>query len=100
MSMLPSLAFGIGPLGLPEIIVLAVIGLLIFGKRLPDVGKSLGQGIVEFKKGLSGVTDEINSSDAGPKKQDTPKLDQQNQTHTVDTKTEQAQPTSGTNPSS
>jgi sec-independent protein translocase protein TatA len=35
-------------------IVLLVLGLLIFGRRLPEVGKNIGQTIVEFKKGLSG----------------------------------------------
>ena len=42
-----------------EWIFIAAIGLLIFGKRLPDVGRSLGKGIVEFKKGLKGVEDDI-----------------------------------------
>ena len=40
-------------------IVIAIIGLLLFGKRLPDVGRSLGKGIVEFKKGIKGVEDDI-----------------------------------------
>jgi sec-independent protein translocase protein TatA len=35
-------------------IVLLVLGLLIFGRRLPEVGKNIGQTIVEFKKGLAG----------------------------------------------
>jgi sec-independent protein translocase protein TatA len=34
--------------------VLAMIGLLVFGRRLPEVGKNLGRTIVEFKKGLNG----------------------------------------------
>ena len=42
-----------------EWIVIAIIGLLIFGKRLPEVGKSLGKSIVEFKKGLKGVEEDI-----------------------------------------
>jgi len=49
-------------IGMPqgfEWIFIAAIGLLIFGKRLPDVGRSLGKGIVEFKKGLKGVEDDI-----------------------------------------
>ncbi len=49
-------------LGLPggwEWILVALFGLLLFGKRLPEVGRSLGKSIVEFKKGLKGVQDEI-----------------------------------------
>jgi sec-independent protein translocase protein TatA len=38
-----------------EWIIIALFGLLLFGKRLPEVGKSLGRSIVEFKKGLHGV---------------------------------------------
>ena len=51
-----------------------ILGLLIFGKRLPEVGKSLGQGIVEFKKGLSGVENEIEkaSREAGKGDEGTP----------------------------
>ena len=42
----------------PELIVIFAIGVLLFGKRLPEVGKSLGKGITEFKKGLKGIEDE------------------------------------------
>ena len=42
------------PSGMEWLVVLA-IGLLLFGKRLPEVGRSLGQGINEFKKGLKDV---------------------------------------------
>ncbi|MDB5295244.1 MAG: hypothetical protein JWO31_1227 [Phycisphaerales bacterium] len=42
-----------------EWLVIAALGLLFFGKRLPEVGRSLGKGIVEFKKGLKGVQDEV-----------------------------------------
>lgn len=45
--------------GMGEWIVIAVIGLLFFGKRLPEVGRSLGQGIVQFKKGLKDVEEEV-----------------------------------------
>ena len=62
--------FQIGPL---EITVLATLGLLIFGNRLPEVGKSLGRGIVEFKKGIRGVTDEIDSASETEDKTDSKK---------------------------
>ena len=42
-----------------EWLVILAIALLIFGKKLPDVGRSLGKGIVEFKKGLKGVKEEL-----------------------------------------
>ena len=43
----------------PEMLVILALGDLLFGKRLPEVGKSLGKGIVEFKKGLKGIEDDI-----------------------------------------
>ena len=52
--------------GLPEWIIIGAIGLLIFGKRLPEVGRSLGKGIVEFKKGLSGVEDDVKTGMVDP----------------------------------
>jgi len=42
-----------------EWIVILVVALLIFGKRLPEVMKSMGKGIVEFKKGVKGVENEV-----------------------------------------
>lgn len=42
----------IGNFGMMEWAVILVIALLLFGRRLPEVGKSLGTGIREFKKGL------------------------------------------------
>ena len=61
-----SLAFISNFGGMDGLIVLA-IALLLFGKRLPDVGKNLGKTIVEFKKGLSGGStppEEDRSADA------------------------------------
>ena len=58
-------------LGLPggaEWILILAFGLLIFGKRLPEVGRSLGKGIVEFKKGLKGVEDEVEEASNQPDK--------------------------------
>ena len=49
-------------LGWPEMLIIGIVMLLLFGRRLPEVGKSLGEGIVSFKKGLKDVGDEMNVS--------------------------------------
>ncbi len=49
-------------LGPMEMIVVMGAAVLLFGKRLPEVGRSLGKGIVEFKKGLRGMEDEFDIS--------------------------------------
>ncbi|MDB4680030.1 MAG: twin-arginine translocase TatA/TatE family subunit [Planctomycetaceae bacterium] len=41
--------------GLPQILIVLLIVLLFFGKRIPETMKSLGLGMNEFKKGLDGV---------------------------------------------
>ncbi len=45
-------------LGTVELIVVAVVILLLFGARLPRVMRSLGEGIVEFKRGINAGDDE------------------------------------------
>lgn len=51
-----------GNLGPMEITIILMVGLLLFGRRLPEVGRGLGKSIVEFKKGLKDVTDEIDDA--------------------------------------
>ncbi|MEN9529168.1 MAG: hypothetical protein RI932_1041 [Pseudomonadota bacterium] len=45
-------------IGFTELLVILAIALLLFGNRLPNVGKSLGEGIRNFKKGLDGGSDD------------------------------------------
>jgi sec-independent protein translocase protein TatA len=46
-------------------IIIAAVVFLLFGNRLPSVMRSLGQGVVEFKKGLRGIEDEVHKSSVG-----------------------------------
>ncbi|MFG0242330.1 MAG: twin-arginine translocase TatA/TatE family subunit [Phycisphaerales bacterium JB054] len=54
--------------GNSELLIILAIGLLLFGKRLPEVGRSLGKGITEFKRGLKDINDDI---ETGSKKVET-----------------------------
>lgn len=46
---------GLGPL---ELVIVGLVILVLFGNRLPKVMRSLGQGIVEFKRGVQGIEDD------------------------------------------
>ena len=59
MVVFPHIAAFINNLAGPDILIIGVIALLIFGKRLPEVGRSLGKGIQEFKKGLTETEHEL-----------------------------------------
>jgi sec-independent protein translocase protein TatA len=49
-----------GNIGAPEIILLLLVALLLFGaKRLPEIGRSLGSGMREFKDSVSGVKSDV-----------------------------------------
>lgn len=58
MDVLFGFGFAPGPM---EMVIILLIAVLLFGKRLPEVGRSLGKGIVEFKKGVRGIEDELDS---------------------------------------
>lgn len=53
-----------------ELLLILGIGLLLFGSRLPSVGKNLGKGIVEFKKGLKGIDEEVNEAEERQRRRD------------------------------
>jgi sec-independent protein translocase protein TatA len=54
----------------PELVIVLIVALLLFGKRLPEVARSLGKGIVEFKKGVKGIEDEVDQSTYEPPRRD------------------------------
>ncbi len=60
--------FGI-PGGIEWIIIL-IVALLIFGKKLPGTMRSIGKGVVEFKKGIKGVKEEVDEVEDDIKKID------------------------------
>jgi len=45
--------FGFFAPGPGEMVVILALGVLLFGKRLPEVGKNIGKGILEFKRGVN-----------------------------------------------
>jgi sec-independent protein translocase protein TatA len=55
--MSPIVAFGFP--GSPELLIVAFIALMLFGKRLPEVARNMGKGLTEFKKGIRGVEDDL-----------------------------------------
>jgi len=71
------LAFGMP--GGWEWVVILMIGLLIFGRRLPEVGRSIGKSIVEFKRGVKGIHEEIDAETSRPTADEPAELTDQTQ---------------------
>lgn len=63
MPYLPSPLLG-WQIGLFEWVIIGTVALLVFGRRLPDIARSMGRSIVEFKKGLSDVTQDVDRAGA------------------------------------
>ncbi|MFO0897445.1 MAG: twin-arginine translocase TatA/TatE family subunit [Pirellulales bacterium] len=64
-------------LGTTEMLVILGVAVLLFGKRLPEVGRSLGKGLVEFKKGINGIEDDVSQATySSPSRTSRPKIDQ------------------------
>ena len=51
--------FGFLGLGTQEIMLLLVLGVLLFGRNLPQLGRSLGKTVTEFKRGVKGLEDDF-----------------------------------------
>ena len=51
-----------GSLGFQEMIVIGVVAVLLFGKRLPDVARSLGGSYQQFRRGLQDLQGEFNTA--------------------------------------
>ncbi len=63
------LVLGIWPLntiGGPEWIIIGIAAVLLFGRKLPDLGRSLGRTLIEFKRGLHGMKEEIEKAGDEP----------------------------------
>ena len=52
----------IGNLGAGEIIVIALIVLLLFGEKIPELMKGLGKGVRSFKEGMNNIENDIENS--------------------------------------
>lgn len=52
----------ISELGAWEIIIVLVIAVVLFGNRLPQLGRSLGKGLVSFRKGVNEMKDELSKA--------------------------------------
>ena len=51
-------------IGVPELLIVLVIALIVLGpKKLPEVGKSLGKGMREFKDSIAGIGDDDDDDD-------------------------------------
>jgi sec-independent protein translocase protein TatA len=44
------------------VLMILLLGVLLFGKKLPEMGRMLGKGVVEFKKGLKGLEDDVDTA--------------------------------------
>ena len=51
--------FGLNPM---ELLIVGVVAVLLFGNKLPQVARSLGKSVTDFKKGMSGIEEEFRSA--------------------------------------
>lgn len=59
----------IGGLGTPELLIILIVVLLLFGgKKIPELMRSMGQGIKNFKEGVNGIGEDVKADDKAEKK--------------------------------
>jgi sec-independent protein translocase protein TatA len=57
--------FNLNPM---EMVVIGTVAVLLFGSRLPNVARSVGKSFTEFKKGLRGIEDEVESTSSSARR--------------------------------
>lgn len=50
-------------LGMQELVVIGIVAILLFGKRLPDVARTWGKSYADFRRGLADIQSQMNMSD-------------------------------------
>ncbi len=62
-----------GPIGWPELIILLVVVLIVFGPgKLPDIGNAIGRGVKEFRKASNDLEESIRGDTKKPDANSTP----------------------------
>lgn len=85
----------IGSLGAPEIVFIIFLALMIFGpKKIPEIARTLGKGLREFKQGTSGFMDSLNQEikQPAPPPSVNPQVEQQTTVNASSEKTEAPKP--------
>ena len=65
------LAFAFGSPGWQELVIVGIIAILLFGNRLPKIARSMGSSLIEFKKGVKGIENDIDMTDVDKTIKDT-----------------------------
>ena len=53
------MVFGIGGFGTAELVVVAIVGLLLYGRRLPEVGRTFGKTFFQFRRSMDDIRNEF-----------------------------------------